>query len=249
MPVGESGAAERVADDDKPFTEHPVHGQDHGRVDVDAVADQLRPGTGGKGRAHKPRIPVVEGRHAVEKMGGVGGAGGKTGHGSVKVRGAVAQRHSADLRGFTDKFRHALQLGGHGDEAYLPAAELVQAVEQVDIRQTQILRRLCAPLLIGEEGPLQVYPRAFGPVCRPFIAPDVVHHLHQRRLRDGHGGEAEGGDAVAAIVPGEGGDLLCRAVAGIQPGGTVSVYIDKAGDNVSPLDIDARARREAGYGL
>ena len=94
-----------------------------------------------------------------------------------------------------------------------------------------------------------MYARAFGPVCRPGKAPDVVHHLHQRRFRNGHGGEAEGGDAVAAIVLGEGGDLLRRAVAGVQPGGAVGMHVDKAGHHIGALGVQARAGGEAGDGL
>ena len=71
--VGHSCGPQGIGDQDHAFcSEHGEGGTDHAAVDMDSVADDL-----GhdlliiKGRSNDCRLPVVKGRHAVIKMGGM----------------------------------------------------------------------------------------------------------------------------------------------------------------------------------
>ena len=77
-----------------------------GGMDVQAVADQLHRGAAVQRRADDPGLPVEEGGHAVEEVGGVAGARAKGRHGGVIAGGGVAQGDGARLGDLPDK--------GHG---------------------------------------------------------------------------------------------------------------------------------------
>ena len=113
----------------------------------------------------------------------------------------------------------------------------------------EVFRRLGPPLLVPQEGPLQVDAGALGPVFRPLKVSDGLHRFFQHRLLKGHGGSQVGGDPVGGVVPGKDGQPLPPAVGKVLPHGPVGVDIHKAGDDIAAFGVQVRRTFETADGL
>ncbi len=173
--VRHAAAAQGVADDDQLIPKELLDGPDDGGVDVQAVTDQLHRGAAVQGRADDPGLPVEEGGHGVEEVGGVAGPRTIGRHGGLIAGSGVAEGDGAGLGDLPDKGDGPLLLRRHGDQADHAAAGLIEAVEHGSVRLVQVLRRLGAPLGVAQEGTLQVDAGALGAVRRAAEVPDGVH--------------------------------------------------------------------------
>ena len=95
LAVGHAGAAQGVADDDQLVSKQLVGGPDDGGMDVQAVTDQLHRGAAVQGRADDPGLPVEEGGHGVEEVGGVAGPRTIGRHGGLIAGSGVAEGDGA----------------------------------------------------------------------------------------------------------------------------------------------------------
>ena len=152
-------------------------------------------------------------------------------HGQVVPGGGVAQGDGTCPGYLRNKGQGALLLGGHGYQAHLSPAGLVEAAEHGHIRLVQVIRRLGAPLGVGQEGALQVDPGAPGAVLRADKVPDGVHGPDELLLGQGHGGRTEGGDSLLGEQGAHGLQGFRSGVPRVGPGAAVDVHIDKAGQD------------------
>ena len=89
-----------------------------------------------------------------------------------------------------------------------------------------------------------MHTRALGLAAEALIGADVLHRASQLVRGDGQRCEAEGRDAVVRIKLRQMMYLLGGAVARVYPHGTVSVHVDKTGDDIRPAGVHSLAGRK-----
>ena len=241
LAVGHAGGPQGVGDQDDPLLAEQLEGQaDHGAVDVDAVADQLRLDTRGiEGGTDDAGCPVVDGRHSVIEMGGVGGSGLKGRLGGVVVRYRVAHGHrDAHIGGGPDELHGAGLLGSHGHQLHAALSGLLQALQHGNVGVMEKIAVLGTFLCGGEEGPLQMgayHLRAAG-VFRP-VGGGVFADGRQLVLRQSHAGGADVGDALAQLKVRNALQALGGGITEILAYAAVEMHVYQTGDHVAAVGV------------
>ena len=150
----------------------------------------------------------------------------------------------ADHAGACYGVQRALDLRGDGYEAHHSAAQLIELIKERNVRLADVIRVLRAALPARDERPFQMHTSAFGLAAEALIGADVLHRASQLVRGDGQRCEAEGRDAVVRIKLCQMMYLLGGAVARVYPHGTVSVHVDKAGDDIRPAGVHSLAGRK-----
>ena len=209
-------------------------------MDVDAVADELRLDAGGvKGGADDAGGAVVEGRHSVVEVGGMGGARRESGHGGVVVRHGVTHGdRDAHFRGGADELHGAGLLRGNRYQLYTALRGLLEATEHGHIRVVEEVGVLGAFFRRGEEGAFQMGAHYLGAagVFRP-VGRGVFADGRQLVLRQRHAGGADVGDALAQLIVGNALQALRCGVAEILAHAAVEMHVHQAGDHIAASGI------------
>src|SRR5699024_5714599 len=121
-----------------------------------------------------------------------------------------------------DKVKGAFFLGGDVHQLDEAARPLLQRAEHGHIGQVEVGRVLGAQLVGADEGPFHVDTHQVGP-APVLVGGGRVHDAVQDLFRIGHGGGADGEDALAGLEIGQGLDGFLGAVAEIVAHGPVEV--------------------------
>ena len=245
--VGQPGGGDGIGDQNQPAGLLPRHEVKQRRVDVEGVADELavHPVVVER-RADGPRLPVVQRRHGVEGVGGVGDAGLDARHGFVPGGVGVAHgdgdAHSA--RG-ADALDRAVELRSEGEEAY----DVGPGAEQGRVRAMDSGFRLRALALRADEGSLRVRAQHLraapvgGEAVRLRPADGGEAPLKHRPVQR-HGGGQPGGHAGLRGPPGHPAQLVEAAVGGVPAHEAVTVHVDQPRGHTAARGIDhLRVRR------
>ena len=206
-----------------------------GRVDVDAIGDELAGHRLGEGCPHQSGPAMVQGTHGVVQVGDVAGPG-RNGPGGLFESGiAVAQ-------GDDDPVAAAA-----GDEFHVRQGLRRQGQDFQDIRIGFDEVPAGFPDVTGFLGSLVCFTdeRAFQvgaqDVRSRFMAPglpDGREGFSDGFLAAGHGGGQKACDPGGGLEPAHGGEGLPGAVHGIAASAAVDVEVQEPGSHVGPSGID-----------
>ena len=170
LPVRHPAAAERVGNEAAPARKEPKRHAHGARVDVLAVADQLRDDVFAfAARADGAGLAVVDARHGVIQVRQMGRTRVKDRAGFFVGAVAVRDGDRTELGRFFGKFHRTGQLCRHIRDAKKTLGSVIKPFECSKIRLSQVRAVLRALFLFGEERPLHVEAHQAGAVGRLFF--------------------------------------------------------------------------------
>ena len=243
--VGHTRGPQGVGYQDDPLLPKELEGgPDYAGMDVNAVADQLRPDLGVvKGSADDAWRAVGEGRHSVEQVGGLPGAGLIGGAGGVVVGGGVADGHGdAVLPGGADKLQRAGLFRGHGDQLHKAVSGLLEPMEHGAVGIVKERAVLGALLGHTEERPFQVQARQLRAACGGGpVSCRILTDAGELVLRQRHAGRADVSDALTELVIGHALEPVRGSVAEILSHAAVEVDVDQTGNDIAARGVQRLA--------